>query len=160
MLLRRRTGVDAAPDQLVVYEGKVMPAAERDKMIAQAAERKAEAKRVAEELAAAKKEAKAENVPSTSRNAYMEAGSFIEARDLLAQIAKKYRDTEVGAKAKARWEELAPPPLHPMRKNGRDENRVSICFLAEGTRSSARAIASARTRTRSRSSSTRPPSGR
>lgn len=130
MLLRRRTGLDAAPADLVVYEGKVIPAAERDKQLAQAAERKAETKRVAEELAAAKKEAKAEKYLDLA-NAYMEAGSFIEARDLLAQIARKYRDTDVGAKAKARWEEPLLRRL-TMRKNGRDENRVSICFLAEG----------------------------
>jgi hypothetical protein len=130
LLLKRRTGVDAPPGDLVVYEGKVIPQAERDKIIAAAAERKAEAKRLADEIAAAKKEARAEKYLELA-NATMDAGSFIEARDLLVQIAKKFKDTDVGKAARARWED----PLlrrRAIRKTGRDENRVSICFLAEG----------------------------
>jgi hypothetical protein len=130
MLLRRRTGVDAGPADLCTFEGRLVSQAERDRILAQRAEAKAEAKRLADELAAAKREEKGKYFFDKAV-ALLDAGSFVEGRSLLADIARKFKDAEIGKQARARWED---PYLRrrTIRKSGRDENRVSIDFLAEG----------------------------
>jgi hypothetical protein len=132
-LLARKTGVSCPPEELVVFEERVIPTAEREKILAQRAAAAEEARRVAEEIKAAKREDKlAAAFDLAGRQ--MEAGQFVEARDLLRQIAaleKKFPESEVVKKARARYED----PLMRRRAleiQGRDENRVSISFLAEG----------------------------
>lgn len=130
VLLRRRTGVDIPPDQLIVHDGRVTSVAERDAAIARAAEAKAEAKRLAEELAAAKREEHGRKYYDRAI-AMLEAGQFVDGRAVLAAVAKKFKDDEIGKQAKARYED-AFLRRRTLKRSGREENRVNIHFLAEG----------------------------
>jgi len=129
-LLRRRTGSRAAPSELVVFEGRLVSKAERQRIEDERSAAKAEAERIKQELAAAKKDASGKHFLERA-NALIEAGMFVEGRQGLAEIARKWKDVEAGKEAKARWED---PFLRRrvQRRAGRDDNRVSITFMAEG----------------------------
>ncbi|MGH7293558.1 MAG: M64 family metallopeptidase, partial [Polyangiaceae bacterium] len=90
----------------------------------------AESKRIAAELASARRADRGKAYFDYAVS-LMDRGSFVEGREILAAIATQLNDTDIGKQALARWQD----PLlrrRVIKTTGRDENRVNICFLAEG----------------------------
>ncbi len=129
-LISRRTGEEVSPDSLVPFEGRLVARHVKDETLAQRAAKRAEAKAAVEELALAKKVEHGKKYLAAAVS-LLDQGYYAEGREILAALAKQLKGTAVGTEAERRFADVLLR-RRPLVVTGRDENRVSLYFVAEG----------------------------
>jgi pSer/pThr/pTyr-binding forkhead associated (FHA) protein len=125
------TGTNVPEGGFIVFEGRLVPPAERDKVLLARKQAKEEAAAAAKDLAQLREKPKLLRYLQRGI-ALCDEGSYVEGRSILQALAQRHADIPgVGDAAKAR---LDAPYLRrrAIEKNGPCSNRLDLYILADG----------------------------